>query len=402
MRRRNRNLGTARLAVHLRQQALNLRIRIPAPGALAQDEIRAHAAAGEILDPLEIFGSIRVRIEVPRSGVADVLEELHEPEGGLHVGRSEPEVLIVPAGHLVVQIDVKQLAGLPGLRHRVQHVQTGHLLVRHFRIHADHLRVRERLDESQVRARRRHVDVAARLVGLRLEGKLETEIALDRVLAQVIDRFAETLDRFVGTPARVGFGALAASPQHEDLRAKLCPEIHRGHRLLQRVRTDPAVVCGKRAIAEHRVVEQVHGRHRHHDAVPFARAGKLLHDPVALGCRRVDWDQIVVVQVDAPRPDLRKHRDGGGRRKRIPDRITEWIAAAVADRPQSKRELVLTTGRVRIRHSHCVQLKPLRPANRLRPGYGGLPITLSDGGSRTLPETSAGGSPRLAMCPSAG
>src|SRR5206468_11606763 len=105
-----------------------------------------------------------------------------------------------------------------------------------------------------------------------------------------------------------------------------------------------------------------HGRHRHHDAVPFARAGKLLHDPIALGRRRVDWDQIVVVQVDAPRPNLRKHRDGGGRRKRIPDRITEWIAAAVADRPQSKRELVLTTGHVRIRHSRCVQVTALRPA----------------------------------------
>src|SRR5256885_1458011 len=108
-------------------------------------------------------------VEVPRTLVADVLEELHEPERRFHVRRSEAEVLIVAAGHLVVQIDVKELASLPRLRDGVQEIETGHLLMRDLRVDADHLRMRKRRDESEICAGRRHVDVAARLVRLRLE-----------------------------------------------------------------------------------------------------------------------------------------------------------------------------------------------------------------------------------------
>ena len=120
-----------------------------------------------------------MRVEVARAVVADVFEELHQPEGGLHVRGSEPEILVVAAGHLVVQIDVKQLAGFPRLGDGVEEVQPRHLFVRHFRVHADHLGMIERGDEPQVRAGRRHVDVAARLVRLGLERELESVLTID-------------------------------------------------------------------------------------------------------------------------------------------------------------------------------------------------------------------------------
>ena len=112
------------------------------------------------------------------------------------------------------------------------------MLVRDFGIDADQLRMRERRDEPEVGAGRRHVDVAARLVRLGLEREPEAVLLVDRVLAQVVDRLAQPLDRFVRPPAGIGLGALAAAPQHEDLRAELGAEVHRAHRLLHGVGAD--------------------------------------------------------------------------------------------------------------------------------------------------------------------
>ncbi len=67
---------------------------------------------------------------------------------------------------------------------------------------------------------------------------------------------------------------------------------------------------------------------------------ELAHDAVALGGRGVDRDQVVVVQVDAPGADFAQHgRDVVGRHGGAHG-VAEGIAAAVAQRPQSERELV--------------------------------------------------------------
>ena len=108
--------------------------------------------------------------------------------------------------------------------------------------------------------------------GLASSANLKPYLLIDRVLAEVVDRLAQPLDRFVRPAAGVGFGAFASAPQHEDLRAELRAEIHRAHRLLQRVGAHARVVRGERAVAEHRIEEQVHRRHRHDDAVPPAGA----------------------------------------------------------------------------------------------------------------------------------
>ena len=60
-------------------------------------------------DVVVVLGAIRMRVEVPRAVVADVLQQLHEEERALDVGRPEAEILVVAAQLLVVQVDVEQL-----------------------------------------------------------------------------------------------------------------------------------------------------------------------------------------------------------------------------------------------------------------------------------------------------
>src|SRR5258708_858777 len=89
----------------LRDQRLNLGVSVPLPGALFQDEVGPHASAGEIADTVVIFGPVGMRVEMARAGVADVLQELHQPEGRLHVGRSQTEILFVSSRNLLLQCD---------------------------------------------------------------------------------------------------------------------------------------------------------------------------------------------------------------------------------------------------------------------------------------------------------
>ena len=236
---------------------------------------------------------------------------------------------------------MKQLAGLPGLRHGVGDVQPGHVLVRHFRIDPHQLGMIERGDEAQIGAGRRHVDVAAGLVRFRLECEAIVVPAGDRVVAQVVHRLPQTLHRHVRPPAAVGLGPLASAPHHEDLRAELGAEIHRGHRLLDRQRTHRRIVGGERAVLEGGVREQVRRRHRHHEPVVQTRLPEVAHDSVPIGRRRVDGHQVVVMQVDSPGADVTEQPGKLDRGQPRPHRGAEGIASRVADRPETKGELVL-------------------------------------------------------------
>ena len=333
----------------LGHERLDFRVGPPLPGALPEDQVGPHAAAREVAHAVVVFRAVGVGVEMARPVVADVFEELHQPEGRLDVGRSEAEVLIVAAGHLVVQIDVKQLPRFPRLRDRVEKVQPRHLFVRHFRVHAHHVGMVERRDEAEIRAGRRHVDVAARLVGLGLERELEAVLPIDRILAEEVDRVAQPLDRFVRRAAGVGFRALASAPQHENAGAKLRAEIHRPHRLLQREGAHAGVVRGERAVAKHRIEEQVDGGHRHDEAMRPAGLLELADDVVAFGGGGIDRHEVVVVQVHAPGARLGQQRDRIVRRQRLAHRVAEGISTAIADRPQSERELVLGPRCVKVR-----------------------------------------------------
>ena len=227
-----------------------------------EPEVGAHAARGEVPDALLPLGPQRLRVEVARPVVAGVLEQLDEEERVLQADRAEAEVLVIAPDALGVEVDVEQLAGPERLRDPVEERQTGHRLVRDLRIDADHLRVLEALDEREHVADRRQEDVAARLVGLRLEREAHVVAAVAHVAAEEVDRLAVALERVAGRLGGVGLDALAPAPEHVDGGAQLGTDVDRPHHLLQRVAAHLTVVGGEGAVLEDRVREQVGGGHR--------------------------------------------------------------------------------------------------------------------------------------------
>ena len=185
---------------NLREQRLNAGVTAELLRLVLEDEIRAHAAAREVPHAFLVLGAIRVRVEVARTVVARLLEQLDEKEERLDRLRREAQILIEPAGLLIVEIDVKQLAGLDRLRHGMEEVQSRHLLVRQFRVDADHLRVRERRNQREVGRCRGKVDVAARLVRLGFQRESQGIPLIARVLAQEIDGVTKPLDRLDRDP----------------------------------------------------------------------------------------------------------------------------------------------------------------------------------------------------------
>jgi hypothetical protein len=61
-------------------------------------------------------------------------------------------------------------------------------------------------------------------------------------------------------------------------------------------------------------------------------------DPVALGSRAAPGDEVVVVQRDAPGADLGEAVDAVHGVDQSADRLAEWIAPGIADRPESEGE----------------------------------------------------------------
>jgi hypothetical protein len=282
-----------------------------------------------------------VGVEVPRPLVPDVLEELHQEERGLRVRRSEPEVLVEPAGDLVVQVDVEELPHRPRLRDVVREVQARHVLMGDLRVHADHLGVLQRLDEREHRADGGEVDVGPRLVRLRLQREPQIVPLVLHVPAEEVHPVRVPAERLERVLRGVGLDALAATPEHVRRRAELDAEVDRRHRLADRVRAHARVVRGEGAVAEHRVAEQVRGRHRDDEPRGVQRLREVGHDPVPLVRVGVDRDEIVVVQVHAPRTDFGQQLHELHGSEHVADRVAERVEARVADRPQAEREAVL-------------------------------------------------------------
>ena len=149
-------------------------------GALGQRAVGAHAAGGEVPDPVRVLAAVGVRVEVPRPVVARALEQAHEVEGLLEVLGPEAEVLVVAADPLAVEVDVEELARPQRLPDAVQERQPRHRLVGDLGVDADALGAVERGDEVQRVADGRQEDVAARLVRLRLDRERQVVALLER------------------------------------------------------------------------------------------------------------------------------------------------------------------------------------------------------------------------------
>jgi len=86
------------------------------------------------------------------------------------------------------------------------------------------------------------------------------------------------------------------------------------------------------------VAEQVRGGHAHAQPGLGQRGLEAGDDPLLLGRARSPRDEVVVVQADAPRAELRQPVDGVDRVERRARGLAEGVAAGIADRPQPEGE----------------------------------------------------------------
>jgi hypothetical protein len=187
---------------------------------------------------------------------------------------------------------------------------------------------------------RRQQDVAPRLVRLGLEREPQPVPAVLDVLRQRVQALPVAVQRGPHVLGRLVLGALAPAPQHVGAGAQLGREVDVADHLAQRVAAHVAVVAGERAVLEHRVGEQVRGRHRHDEPGLVQR---LAEPSDVVGPGRVvaaERDQVVVVEGDAVRAALGQPVHGLDRVQRGPGGIAERVAGGPAHRPQSERELV--------------------------------------------------------------
>ena len=319
---------------------------------LLQDQVTPHTPLRKVLDALGIFGAVGMGIEMTRAVVADLLQQFHEEKRRLDVVRSKPEILVVAARILIVEVNMEELAGIPRLRHGMREVQPGHVLVGHFGIHAHHVGAIQRADESQHGAHRGKVDVAARLVGFRLQRKAQVIPLIHRIFAQEIQRLPHPGQGVHGVLRGVGFGPFAASPENIRRGPALHAKVHGAHRLVDGVRPDRRIVGGKSPVPESRVREQVRSSHRHLQAPLVESLFEGAHDLVPFLGRRVDGHQVVVMEIDSVGAHIGQQVNDFDGRERGADRFSERVPAHVSDGPETERELVFRFRTIRIGHNY--------------------------------------------------
>ena len=85
-------------------------------------------------------------------------------------------------------------------------------------------------------ADRRQQDVAARLVGLRLDGEAQAVPAVLGVLGDQVETLAVAVEGGLDVLGDVVLAALAATPEHERLRAELAGQVDVAQDLAERFR----------------------------------------------------------------------------------------------------------------------------------------------------------------------
>ena len=215
-------------------------------------------------------------------------------------------------------------------------LRPGHLLVADLGVEADELGALERVDEGDRVAEGRQQDVAARLVRLRLDGEADVVALVGDVVAEQVDGLAVALERRADVLGGVVLGALAAAPHDEGLGAELGGEVEVAQHLAQREAAHGAVVRGEAAVLEDRRAEQVGGDHRHDEAGVGERLLEAVDLLLALGVRRAEGEQVVVVEGEAVGAELGELLDGVDDVERVAGRAAERVGAVVADGPEAE------------------------------------------------------------------
>src|ERR671910_690378 len=154
--------------------------------------------------------------------------------------------------------------------------------------------------------------------------------------------------------ATSGFTPTISGWASRSMKASACPTVGRKMSprgsfgfgsILQRVAAHIAVVRGEGAVLEDRVGEQVGGGHRDLHAGLAERLAETREDALALARLGPERDQVVVVEADPVRAQVRQPADGFGRVQSRACGLAERIVPLVADCPEPKGELVLRTRR---------------------------------------------------------
>ncbi|MDQ1175205.1 hypothetical protein QE430_003512 [Microbacterium testaceum] len=257
---------------------------------------------------------------------------------------TEDEVLVVLDAALTVEVDVEELAVVQRLGDAGGEVQTRHLLVADLGVQAHELGALERVDERDRVAERRQQDVAARLVGLGLDGEADVVALVGDVVAEQVDGLAVALERLADVLRGIVLGALAAAPHDEGLGAELGGEVEVAQHLAQRETTHLTVVRGEAAVLEHGGREEVGGHHRRDDAGVVHRALEAVDLLLTLGVGGAEGEEVVVVEGQAVGAELGELLDGVDDVEGLTRGAAEGVGAVVADGPETERELVVAGG----------------------------------------------------------
>ena len=134
------------------------------------------------------------------------------------------------------------LPGPQGLGVAVHDVEPGHGLVADLGVEPDHVGVLELVDEGQGVADGRQQDVAARLVGLGLDGEAHRVAAVEHVGAQSVDGLLHAVEGGPHVLGGVGLRPLPAPPGDVGLRPELGRQVDVAQGLAQ---GDSAGRCGR-------------------------------------------------------------------------------------------------------------------------------------------------------------
>ena len=202
------------------QRLLHLGVGPERRRPLLEQQVRAHVGGGRRPDAVDVLGAQRLVVEVPRAVVggrrrAAVLQQVDQDERVEQVAVAEDQVLVVLGAALAVEVDVEELAVPQRLRDAVREVEPGHLLVADLGVEADHVGVLERADERERVADGRQQDVAARLVGLGLDGEPDAVALVDRrTAASSVEALAVAVERGPDVLGRRRLSAPSRPPQN--------------------------------------------------------------------------------------------------------------------------------------------------------------------------------------------
>ena len=152
------------------------------------------------------------------------------------------------------------------LRQSVREVQARHLLVTDLGVEADHLRVLQLTDEREGMSDGREENVAARLVGLRLECKTNVVALFDHVAGEDVEGLLVPVECRAHILCGAGLSAVAPTPEHHRARAELGGQVEVVRDLADREPAYVAVVRGETAVPEYRMREEVGGHHLDHQS----------------------------------------------------------------------------------------------------------------------------------------